>query len=103
MIGDNPDGYIAFPVGGKLSLAEMTDVFDERLEKIRIEAARFLLKAGHQSFESHPRIYRGGRQRMYLPFVILIILHEDQVPQLDKPIAPLLNQERGGSFLDLRA
>ncbi len=80
MVGDNPDSHIPFLICRKLSLAEMADRFDQRLEKICLEAASLFLETSDQSFESHPGVYRGRGQGMLIPLFVLIELHEDQVP-----------------------
>src|SRR5215471_1269794 len=88
MIGDDSergDGLLlgSAPESGRGRIDQVT-------EKIGLEHALDTLQDAGHALEPHAGVDRGARQRHALLRRHLLVLHEDQVPELEEAIAVLL-------------
>jgi hypothetical protein len=68
-------------------LRERAGAIDEGSQQIRLVVRSHPLQHGAQPFEAHPRVHGRSWQGTSLLAADLLELHEDQVPNLDPPIA----------------
>ncbi len=65
-------------------------MLDERLEKVRFENARAVpVDDGRDALEAHSRVDAFALQRRPVAGRVPVPLHEDEVPDLEEPIAVL--------------
>src|SRR6185503_15252674 len=55
----------------------------ERLQQFRLKIAGLSLQHGSDAFQSHTRVNRRPRQGSQSPSGIPVVLHENQIPDLD--------------------
>ena len=85
MVGDDAVRSAGGPFGRNAGL--LLDGADERLEEIDVVVVVLPLQDGGDPLQAHPRI--DGGLRKVDPFLLrdLLVLHEDQVPDLDEAVA----------------
>ena len=69
---------------------------DQRQEEIRLVVGRLALQDGHQTFQAHARVNVTRRQRLQRVGRQPVVLHEDQVPDLDDVLAAPVDQLSSG-------
>ena len=85
MVGDYPVARTALVL--VLSAHKLFDRPDDRHKKLRIVVAELALFYGDDTLEAHPGIYRRLRQRSKVPLFVAFVLHEYEVPYLQKAVA----------------
>ncbi len=92
MVRDHAVGYRALTVG--VGIGVVRGSFDQRAENIDGEAVVGTLQGRCDALEPHAGV--DGRPRQIDPLFRreLLVLHEDQVPDLDKPVAILVGAAR---------
>ena len=85
MVGDHLVGGVRPAGRGQLGARA-----DQALEQIGVVIAVHALEDRRHALQAHARIDGGPRQVLALIRGDLLILHEDQVPELQEPVAVLL-------------
>ena len=80
--------------------ADSADRLDERHEKVGVVVAPLALEDGGHPFEAHPGVDGRRRERGEAPLAVLVLFHEDEVPELDEPVAPLFDEGARVARLD---
>ena len=87
------DGLLR-PVGG--DAGQVRDGADQGAEQVGVVVVVRALQDGGDALEAHAGVDRGLRQRMPLAGPDLLVLHEDEVPDLDEPVAVLVGASPAG-------
>ena len=85
VIGDDTVRHAARPIG--LDAGEIGDVGDDGAEEVDLVVVVGPLQHRGDALEPHAGVDRGSRQRDALAAGELLVLHEDQIPNLDEAIA----------------
>ena len=96
MIGDDPVARQLFVI--RAFPSDRLRRRDQSLECVRIIIVMHALHHGRDPFQSHARINRWLGQIRSLAALTLIILHEDKVPDLNKPVAILIGAAGRATF-----
>ncbi len=90
--GDNINGLVCF------SRAELAALFADRLnkvlEQIDLVVVMLALKHGGDALQAHAGIDRGFWQRHAVARTTLLVLHKDEIPDLDKAVAVGISRAR---------
>ena len=65
---------------------------DQVLEQVDVVVRMHALHHGRDALQPHAGIHRGPRQRRHAPVGRALVLHEDQVPDLDEAVALLVGR-----------
>ena len=100
VVGDDPERDVALVAGGILALGHPGGALDQGQEQVGVVIASFALDDRGHALEAHAGVDRRGRQRAHDAVLALVELHENEVPELDEPVAPLLDQRERIARLD---
>jgi hypothetical protein len=78
VIGDHPQR-----LGVEICRSGPSGRLDQGLEQIDLVVAVHMLQHRRDALEAHTRVHRGLRQRRHLAAGVAVVLHEDEVPDLD--------------------
>ena len=92
MIGDHPVAGLVVAGGG--GAGQRPGFGDQRLEQVDIIIVVHALHDGGDPFQPHAGVDRRLRQVDTVTLAALVILHEHQVPDLDKAVAVLVRAAR---------
>ena len=87
VVDDDPHGNIGVGVMAVAAAAERFDLPDEGLKEVRQVIAADPLHHRGNPLQAHAGIYAGPGQGGLLSPGVAVELHEDQVPQLQEPVA----------------
>ena len=87
MISDHANGNITCLILPIFPRADFSDPCNDIAKEVRVVVTGNPLENGSNPFQPHSRIDAGLGQRGHLPILLPIKLHEDQVPELQKPVA----------------
>ena len=87
MLRHHPEGVVGVRVAVVLPPAQASGALHQRGEQVRLVYAVCLLKDDGGPLQPHAGVYVGRRQRRARALRVLVVLHEDQVPKLDKAVA----------------
>ena len=66
------------------------NILNQRTHQVDVIVIVLALQHGRQAFQAHPCVDGRARQANALLFRDLLILHEDEVPNLNEPVAILI-------------
>ena len=103
MIGDHPVRGLAVALGRHAG--GMRHGLDERAEQIRIVVRVHALQDRRDALQAHAGIDGGLRQVDAVAGLDLLVLHEDEIPELEEPVAVLVRAagraaRRGVALID---
>ena len=102
MVGDDADRDVALVAGRIFPPGHLGGALDEGHEQVGVEVAALALDDGGDALEAHAGVDGRPRQGPEDAVGALVELHEDEVPELDKAVAPLFDQTEGIARLDVR-
>ena len=100
VVGDHPVVDAAGTVGS--AVGDVGRGLDQRPHQVGVEVVVLALQHRADALEPHAGVDRGAGQRVAGPVLVLLELHEDEVPDLDEPVAVLVGAARRATG-DLRA
>ena len=112
MVGDDAQRDVGLVVGAVLDIRHVEAAGNQRAEEVRVEVGSLALQHGREALEARAGIDRGARKRRERAALIAVVLHEDEVPQLDVAAAvarelavgvTLLARARPKVVMDFRA
>ena len=83
MVSDHTHSHIALGACTILDAREGSDRLDHRSEDVGIVVGRLPLQSHTETLEAHTGIDHLIRQRLQATISLAVILHEDEVPDLD--------------------
>ena len=83
MVCDDAHGYIGLLVLAVLAMTDLADLLQHRLEDIGVVVGGLTLDGTHETLEAHTGVDHFLRQRLQRSVRFAVILHEDDVPDLD--------------------
>ena len=96
MIRHDAHGHVLLPIGAIGRARHVGDGLDERLEDVRVIVRRLALQRHTESLEAHACIDDAVRQRLQRAIGFPVILHEDEVPDLDHERVVLVHERCPG-------
>src|SRR5438132_4293335 len=87
VIRDDPHRTVVIPACPVTLACRFLDRAENRLEEIAFVVAVHSLRQGGQSLQPHPGVNARLGERFENAFAVTVILHEDQVPDLQIPVA----------------
>ena len=96
VLGNDADGVIGFGGLSVFMTGEIADGVDDGLEEVGLIDVGLALQHGGGALEAHSGIDAGGWQRGAYALEVLVELHEDQVPQLNEPLAVAVGMAAAG-------
>ena len=95
MIGDHPVMHLARPVG--IVAGRVGRRLDQAAHQVGVIVVVLALQQRADPFQPHAGVDRLHVQRAHRAVLELLVLHEDQVPDLDKAVAVLIRRTRGAA------
>ena len=92
MVGDHPVVHIARPV--RVCRCHIRAGLDQRAHQVGVVIVMLALQQRADPFQPHAGIDRLHVQRLHRAIFELLVLHEDDVPDLDEPVAILFRATR---------
>ncbi len=87
MIGDHLHGDVVLLARAVGLARESRDALDQRREQVRIVVRHLALQDRGDALEPHAGVDRRPRQRRHRAARVAVELHEDEVPDLEPPVA----------------
>ena len=95
VFGHYPKGIVRFPVNTVGLATQFNRLLNNRPEYVGLVNVGFVLEDRGRPLQTHTGVHAWGGQRRSVALGILVILHKDQVPQLDKPLAVTVGMTAG--------
>ena len=95
MVGDDPVARLA--VAFRLDAGQAFRCLDQRAERVDVIVVVHALHDRGNPLQPHARVDRGLGQVDPVAVRMLLVLHEDEVPDLDEPVAILVGAARGAA------
>jgi hypothetical protein len=92
VVRDHPVAGPEGPVG--CAVGELGRGLDQPAHQVGVVVVVLALQDGADALEAHAGVDRGLGQRVARPVLVLLELHEDEVPDLDEPVAVLVRRAR---------
>src|ERR1043165_4779344 len=83
MVRDDAQRYIRGICSAVLDIEDLASFLDDRAEQVGVVVADFPLENRRHTLQAHARIDRRFWKRCKVSLRIAIVLHEDQVPNLN--------------------
>ena len=96
MIRHDAHRHVLLPIGAVGRARHVGDGLDERLEDVRVIVRRLALQCHTESLEAHACIDDAVGQRLQRAIGLPVILHEDEVPDLDHERVVLVHERCPG-------
>ena len=88
VVGDDAVARRLRPV--RVDAGEVGHGLDDGAHQVRVVVRRHALQDGRDALEAHAGVDRGARQRHAVAGAELVVLHEDEVPELQEPVPVLV-------------
>jgi hypothetical protein len=99
MVGDDAHGNILLGIFAIDAARHLSDDLDDRLEDVGVVVGGLALQSHAEAFETHSGVDHLGRQRLKRTVGLAVVLHEDEVPDLDHLGIILIDQFGSGHLL----
>ena len=96
VIGDDTHSNIGLLVLAVFTTADSTDLMEHRLEDVRVVVGSLTLDGTHQTLKAHTGVDHFHGQRFERAVCLTVILHEDNIPDLDDLRVVFVNQVASG-------
>ena len=95
MVGQHPERDIHLILFAIFLACDVSGLSDDGHHEIGVVIGGAALNNGGQPFQTHPRVDTGIRERSEFAGFIAIVLHENQIPYLQEPVAITTNLTGG--------